>query len=36
VFPADLTDENDLTVVADRIAAGVNLTLLVNNAGSGL
>lgn len=35
VLPADLTNERDLTVVADRIAAEQNLALLVNNAGFG-
>ena len=35
VLPADLTDEKDLTAVADRIAAEPNLGLLVNNAGFG-
>jgi short-subunit dehydrogenase len=35
VLPADLTDEKDLAVVADRIAAEQNLGLLVNNAGFG-
>src|SRR5580698_8418721 len=36
VLPADLTDENDLAAVADRIAAEPNLELVVNNAGSGM
>jgi short-subunit dehydrogenase len=35
VLPADLTDEKDLAVVADRIAAEPQLALLVNNAGFG-
>jgi len=35
VLPADLTDEKELTVVADRIAAEPRLVLLVNNAGFG-
>ncbi len=35
VLPADLTDERELAVVADRIAAEPRLTLLVNNAGFG-
>jgi len=35
VLAADLTDEEDLAVVADRIAAEKNLALLVNNAGFG-
>jgi uncharacterized protein len=35
VVPADLTDEKDLSAVADRIAAEPNLALLVNNAGFG-
>ena len=35
VLAADLTDENDLTIVADRIAAEPRLGLLVNNAGFG-
>jgi short-subunit dehydrogenase len=36
VMQADLTDEKDLTAVADRIVAEPNLALLVNNAGFGL
>jgi short-subunit dehydrogenase len=36
VLTADLGDEKDLAVVADRIAAEENLALLVNNAGFGL
>ena len=35
VLPADLTGEQDLTVVAERIAAEPGLALLVNNAGFG-
>ena len=35
VLAADLTDEKDLAVVADRIAGESNLGLLVNNAGFG-
>jgi hypothetical protein len=35
VLPADLTDEKELAVVADRIAAEPRLALLVNNAGFG-
>lgn len=35
VLPVDLTNEKDLAVVADRIAAESNLGLLVNNAGFG-
>ena len=35
VLPADLTDEKELTAVADRIAAEPRLALLVNNAGFG-
>jgi short-subunit dehydrogenase len=35
VLAADLTDEKDLAVVAERIAAEENLALLVNNAGFG-
>lgn len=35
VLAADLTDEKDLALVADRIAAVNNLALLVNNAGFG-
>ena len=35
VLPVDLTDENDLAAVADRIAGEQNLALLVNNAGFG-
>lgn len=35
VLVADLSDEKDLAVVADRIAAEENLGLLVNNAGIG-
>jgi short-subunit dehydrogenase len=35
VLAADLTDEKDLAVVANRIAAEENLGLLVNNAGFG-
>lgn len=36
VLSADLTDEKDLAVVADRIAAEENLALLINDAGFGL
>ena len=35
VLPADLTQEKDLALVADRIASEPNLALLVNNAGFG-
>jgi uncharacterized protein len=35
VLPADLTNEQDLAVVADRIANEKDLALLVNNAGFG-
>jgi short-subunit dehydrogenase len=35
VLPADLTDQNDLTMVANRIAGITELALLVNNAGFG-
>jgi short-subunit dehydrogenase len=35
ILAADLTDEGDLTAVADRIAAEPRLGLLVNNAGFG-
>jgi hypothetical protein len=35
VLTADLTDEHDLKLVEDRIAAAPNLQLLVNNAGFG-
>ncbi len=35
VLPADLANEEDLGIVADRIAAENNLDLLVNNAGFG-
>src|ERR1035438_3380515 len=35
VLAADLTDEKDLSAVADRIAAEQRLGLLVNNAGFG-
>lgn len=35
VLAADLTDEKDLAVVADRVAAETRLALLVNNAGFG-
>lgn len=35
VLPADLTNEGDLTMVADRIAAIAKLALLINNAGFG-
>jgi short-subunit dehydrogenase len=35
VLPADLTNENDLSSVAERIAAEPRFTLLVNNAGYG-
>ena len=35
VLAADLADEKDLAIVADRIAAEENLVLLVNNAGFG-
>jgi uncharacterized protein len=34
-FPADLTREDDVTRLAERIAASPRLTLLVNNAGFG-
>jgi short-subunit dehydrogenase len=36
ILAADLTDENDLATVAERIAAEPNLELLVNNAGLGM
>jgi len=36
VLAADLTDDNGLSVVADRIARESNLAMLVNNAGFGL
>jgi uncharacterized protein len=36
ILAADLTDENDLAAVAERIATEPNLELLVNNAGSGM
>lgn len=36
VLPADLTEDNDLATVADRIAAEPNLELVVNNAGAGM
>jgi len=36
VLAADLTDDNDLAAVAERIAAEPNLELLVNNAGLGM
>lgn len=35
VFPADLTRDDELKLVEDRIAAAPNLELLVNNAGFG-
>jgi uncharacterized protein len=35
ILTADLTNEDDLTIVADRIAALPNLGLVVNNAGFG-
>ncbi len=35
VLPADLTDEKDLSAVADSISAARDLALLVNNAGFG-
>jgi short-subunit dehydrogenase len=35
VLQADLADEKDLKIVADRIAAEPNLALLINNAGFG-
>jgi short-subunit dehydrogenase len=35
VLPADLTQEKDLAIVADRIASEPNLALLVNDAGFG-
>jgi short-subunit dehydrogenase len=34
-FPADLTRDDDVTWLAERITASPNLTLLVNNAGFG-
>ena len=36
VLPADLSDEKELAVAADRIAGLENLALLVNNAGFGM
>jgi uncharacterized protein len=36
ILAADLTADNDLAAVAERIAAQPNLELLVNNAGSGM
>lgn len=35
VFPADLTIDTDVSLVADRLARSPRLTLLVNNAGFG-
>ena len=35
MLPADLADEKDLKVAADRIAAEPDLALLINNAGFG-
>jgi short-subunit dehydrogenase len=36
VLAADLTDDSDLTAIAERIATEPNLELLVNNAGVGM
>jgi uncharacterized protein len=36
ILAADLTDDNDLAAVAERVAAEPNLELVVNNAGSGM
>ncbi|HEU4681028.1 MAG TPA: SDR family NAD(P)-dependent oxidoreductase, partial [Gemmatimonadales bacterium] len=35
VFPADLTIDTDVSLVADRLARSPKLALLVNNAGFG-
>ena len=35
ILAADLADEKELALVADRLAAELNLGLLVNNAGFG-